>query len=279
MVDENTDNSVKMTSISTELNTEMNKKIEDIKNSNNGKYREVVINDNRSSWKNVVIIYAVKTSGGDSKKEVISIDESKKSEIRKIFFDMNKIDSNISDNKLIININAVSIETIEKQYNFNEEQIKLVKELSDSKYDRYFEGFNYDSPIFSDGYWTWPNSCKHISSPYGMRWGKLHDGLDIACPINSTIFAAADGVVVESSFTSTNGNYVIIQHNSYYTIYGHLNKRLVNVGDKVKGGDKIGLEGQTGFATGPHVHFGIWKGYPYRAGSTSINPATYFNLS
>ena len=279
MVDENTDNSVKMTSISTELNNEMNKKIEDIKNSNTGKYSEVVINDNRSSWKNVVIIYAVKTSGGDSKKEVISIDESKKSEIRKIFFDMNKIDSNISDNKLIININAVSIETIEKQYNFNEEQIKLVKELSDSKYDRYFEGFNYDSPIFSDGYWTWPNSCKHISSPYGMRWGKLHDGLDIACPINSTIFSAADGVVVESSFTSTNGNYVIIQHNSYYTIYGHLNKRLVNVGDKVKGGDKIGLEGQTGFATGPHVHFGIWKGYPYRAGSTSINPATYFNLS
>ena len=171
------------------------------------------------------------------------------------------------------------MEAIEKQYNFNEEQIKLVKELSDSKYDRYFEGFNYDSPIFSDGYWTWPNSCKHISSPYGMRWGKLHDGLDIACPINSTIFAAADGVVVESSFTSTNGNYVIIQHNSYYTIYGHLNKRLVNVGDKVKGGDKIGLEGQTGFATGPHVHFGIWKGYPYRAGSNSINPATYFNLS
>jgi len=167
----------------------------------------------------------------------------------------------------------------EEQYNFNEEQIKLVKELSDSKYDRYFEGFNYDSPIFSDGYWTWPNSCKHISSPYGMRWGKLHDGLDIACPINSSIFAAADGVVVESSFTSTNGNYVIIQHNSYYTIYGHLNKRLVNVGDKVKGGEKIGLEGQTGFATGPHVHFGIWKGYPYRAGSTSINPATYFNLS
>ena len=129
MVDENTDNSVKMTSISTELNNEMNKKIEDIKNSNTGKYSEVVINDNRSSWKNVVIIYAVKTSGGDSKKEVISIDESKKSEIRKIFFDMNKIDSNISDNKLIININAVSIETIEKQYNFNEEQIKLVKEL------------------------------------------------------------------------------------------------------------------------------------------------------
>ena len=95
MVDENTDNSVKMTSISTELNNEMNKKIEDIKNSNTGKYSEVVINDNRSSWKNVVIIYAVKTSGGDSKKDVISIDESKKSEIRKIFFDMNKIDSKI----------------------------------------------------------------------------------------------------------------------------------------------------------------------------------------
>ena len=114
MVDENTDNSTKLATISTDLNNEMNKKIEEIKNNNNGKYSEVVINDNRASWKNVVIIYAVKTSGGDSKTEVISIDESKRSEIKKIFFDMNKIDSNISDNKLIININAVSIETIEK---------------------------------------------------------------------------------------------------------------------------------------------------------------------
>ena len=280
MVDENTDNSTKLATISTDLNNEMNQKIEEIKNSNNGKYSEIVINDNRASWKNVVIIYAVKTSGGNSKTEVISIDESKKSEIKKIFFDMNKIDSNITDNKLIININAVSIEAIEKQYNFNEEQVKLVKELSDSKYDRYFEGFNYDSPIFSDGYWTWPNSCKHISSPYGMRWGKLHDGLDIACPINSTIFAAADGTVVINSTKWDNGNYLYVDHgNGYYTVYAHLNSTLVKVGDKVKSGQPIAKEGSTGYSTGPHLHFSIWKGYPYRSGSTSINPATYFNFS
>ena len=67
--------------------------------------------------------------------------------------------------------------------------------------------------------------------------------------------------------------------NVYYTVYAHLNSTLVKVGDKVKSGQPIAKEGSTGYSTGPHLHFSIWKGYPYRSGSTSINPATYFNFS
>ena len=69
------------------------------------------------------------------------------------------------------------------------------------------------------------------------------------------------------------GHYIIINHNNgYYTNYGHLSARLVKKGDIVSIGQQIGKMGATGFAFGTHLHFGVWKGYPY-VGGKSINPA------
>ena len=124
------------------------------------------------------------------------------------------------------------------------------------------------------GTWAWPTKTPYvITSPYAWRWGKFHDGIDISgTGHGSPIYAANDGVVVAAGYTSYNGNYVIINHNNgYYTNYGHMSAILVSKGDIVSIGQQIGKMGATGYAFGTHLHFGLWKGYPY-VGGTSLNP-------
>jgi murein DD-endopeptidase MepM/ murein hydrolase activator NlpD len=89
---------------------------------------------------------------------------------------------------------------------------------------------------------------------------KAHLGTDYAAPHGTPIVAVGDGTVSASSFTSGNGNYVKIRHNSTYeTQYLHMSKRAVKAGDRVQQGDVIGYVGSTGLATGPHVCFRFWK--------------------
>lgn len=124
----------------------------------------------------------------------------------------------------------------------------------------------------TDGDWGYPTLVPfHISSRFGYRWGKLHAGLDITgTGEGSPIFAIADGVVTQvvpyckSCLRWTNGNYVVIKHyNGYYSAYLHLRGFNCQVGQEVRKGDVIGYMGQTGFATGTHLHLGLFKVEPY----------------
>lgn len=128
----------------------------------------------------------------------------------------------------------------------------------------------YGVPVPTKGQWGWPATCANITSPFGWRWGTLHDGTDIAgCGYGSNIFAAQAGTVVQSSVKQDNGQFITIDHhNGYYTMYAHLCNgcRYVKVGDNVEKGQVIGGMGMTGAASGIHVHFAIWYGYPYRGG-------------
>jgi len=121
-------------------------------------------------------------------------------------------------------------------------------------------------PRPSNGYFGWPASCSSVSSPFGYRWGVLHDGTDIAgCGYGSPIYAAAEGRVVQSGYKYDNGQFITIQHpNGYYSMYAHLCNgcRYVSEGQTVYKGQVIGGMGRTGAATGVHLHFSIWSGYP-----------------
>ena len=130
-----------------------------------------------------------------------------------------------------------------------------------------------------EGYWLWPTRTPYyISSPYAYRWGTLHDGMDIAgAGYGSPIYASNNGIVVASTYKYDNGQYIVINHNNgYYTMYAHLAERYVSVGQEVSIGDTIGTMGQTGAATGVHLHFSLWRGYPYSRGSSSMNPMSLF---
>ena len=134
-------------------------------------------------------------------------------------------------------------------------------------------------PRPSNGYFGWPASCSSVSSPFGYRWGVLHDGTDIAgCGYGSAIYAAAEGVVVQSAYKYDNGQFITIQHpNGYYSMYAHLCNgcRYANVGQYVQKGQVIGGMGRTGAATGVHLHFSIWTGYPYRGGR-AVNAMQFY---
>jgi len=132
--------------------------------------------------------------------------------------------------------------------------------------------------IGNPGVWYWPTNKPYIiTSPFGWRWGKMHEGVDISgTGHGSPIYAANNGTIEVAGYNSTNGNYIYINHNNgYYTIYAHLSTILVKQGQAVSMGTKIGTMGSTGFSTGPHLHFSIYKGYPYRGG-VAINPLRFY---
>lgn len=115
----------------------------------------------------------------------------------------------------------------------------------------------------------WPTAGR-ISSPFGPRWGKMHNGLDIAVPTGTPIKAAGDGRVTFAGWNGGYGILVIVDHgNGVETRYGHNSRLNVKVGQKVQRGDVLALSGNTGNSTGPHCHFEI------RYRGTPVNPQTY----
>lgn len=108
-----------------------------------------------------------------------------------------------------------------------------------------------------------------VASPFGVRIHPLthvkshHNGVDFAVPVGTQLVAADAGKVIESRLSTAPGggygNYITIQHSGYRTRVAHLSKRTVKVGQKVEKGENIGLSGNTGASTGPHVHFEVIK--------------------
>ncbi|MBN2442166.1 MAG: M23 family metallopeptidase [Spirochaetales bacterium] len=105
-----------------------------------------------------------------------------------------------------------------------------------------------------------------LSSRYGWRIHPIskkrsfHNGIDIMGPLGSTIKASMDGKILKTGFNNIYGKYVIIRHdNGFQTFYGHLSKITSEKGDAVLQGNKIGEMGTTGYSTGSHVHFCIYK--------------------
>lgn len=123
-----------------------------------------------------------------------------------------------------------------------------------------------------------------VSSGYGSRWGTFHAGLDFACAVGTPIYAAADGVVVQGKdraqgSVSGFGSWIWIdcqKSAGVDLIYGHVHHPgiLVKAGDRVTAGQQIGVSGNEGQTTGPHLHFEVW-GPPGRTGGQHRDPAAW----
>ena len=109
-----------------------------------------------------------------------------------------------------------------------------------------------------------------ITSPFGMRWGRLHPGIDIGAATGTPLKAAASGRVIVAAYSGGYGNLVVIDHgNGLATAYAHQSQIAVSVGQQVSQGQVIGYVGSTGFSTGPHLHFEV------RVNGSPVDPMGY----
>ena len=158
------------------------------------------------------------------------------------------------------NIEAVVFEHGEEPFYAFEYEVKESDQKENSYYDekaKSLQSFFLKAPL----------NFSRISSrfsrrrfhPVQKRW-KAHRGTDYAAPRGTPIWSTANGTVIKTGYTSGNGNYVKIKHNSTFsTQYLHMSKILVKSGQQVKQGQVIGKVGSTGLATGPHVCYRFWK--------------------
>ena len=146
----------------------------------------------------------------------------------------------------------------------NEEIAALEKAVAEEK--ARLEAENAQARVYNGGMFTWPcPGYTRISDDYGMRpvhpiYGieKMHNGIDLAAPGGTAILAAYDGDVVAAAYSSSMGNYIMINHGSgLYTIYMHCSALYVSKGQTVTKGQNIAAVGSTGNSTGNHLHFSV----------------------
>ena len=129
----------------------------------------------------------------------------------------------------------------------------------------------------SDATWLTPVSGYTITSAFGMRihpvygYQLMHNGIDMACPQGTPIYATRAGTVTMASYQAGGaGYYVSINHgDGFSSIYMHMTHYVVSAGQSVSAGQLIGYVGNTGVSTGPHLHFGI------SYAGTYVNPLAY----
>ena len=123
-----------------------------------------------------------------------------------------------------------------------------------------------------------PLESASLTSGYGMRTHPVlggrrsHNGVDLAAPTGTPVYATADGVVSRANWFSSYGKFISIEHGAdMQTRFAHLSRIAVSAGERVKKGDLIGYVGSTGRSTGPHLH------YEVRVAGKSVDPTPYMN--
>lgn len=147
-------------------------------------------------------------------------------------------------------------------YNFNPKDFKDTVYVK--LYDTFF-GTDYKMPLDET----------RITSEFGFRRYRWHHGTDLKLTVGTPIYSVFDGIVRIRSYDRTGyGYYVVVRHkNGLETLYGHMSRITVDVGQEVKAGDILGLGGNTGRSTGPHLHFEV------RYQGLSINPTQIFDFN
>ncbi len=109
-----------------------------------------------------------------------------------------------------------------------------------------------------------------ITSSFGLRWGRMHEGIDIGVGFGTPIRAAAAGTVIHAGWLGGYGNLVVVDHGGgLSTAYGHQQEIYVSSGQQVDQGTVLGEVGSTGNSTGPHLHFEV------RVNGSAVDPLGY----
>lgn len=176
------------------------------------------------------------------------------------------------------------IEQLERMENRDDEDEEKLENLKFA-YELYLIFIEEESRVFygASGLMT-PTRFIALTSPFGMRYHpvlnewRMHRGVDLGAPMNTPIYASADGVVTYTGYQANGaGNYVTIDHTGesegYRTRYFHMTRYIVSVGQEVEQGELIGYVGNTGIGTGAHLHFEVWLD------GVNVDPELYVDFS
>jgi murein DD-endopeptidase MepM/ murein hydrolase activator NlpD len=122
--------------------------------------------------------------------------------------------------------------------------------------------------LTGSGQFAWPVNGP-ITSGFGPRWGRMHEGIDIGVGAGTPIAASAPGTVIVAGWSGGYGNLVVVSHGSISTAYAHQSRIVVSVGQRVERGTVLGAVGCTGHCFGAHLHFEV------RVGGVPQNPVNY----
>lgn len=183
-----------------------------------------------------------------------------------------------------------TIDSLSKEFNVPKEKIEasnIGRKLGPGEWvfiplkggllNKEFDSHPFDPKTYlKSGEFLWPvPSSNSISSGFGQRWGRAHEGIDIPARVGSHIVAAAEGIVVYSgSEIGGYGNITVIAHkNGFFSVYAHAKSNFTQPGQRVYRGQVISQIGMTGRTTGPHLHFEI------RKNGEAIDPANFLAIN
>lgn len=194
------------------------------------------------------VLEETKTAQEKEEQSLNELIEAKEEEIERVSQDINNKEAAIAEYEAEIADQNATIKALEEAV--AEEKRRLAAENG-----RKYDGGKFTNPC---------PSVIRISDDYGNRMHptlkiqKFHNGIDMAAPGGSPILAAYDGTVVAATYSSSMGNYIMLDHgDGLYTLYMHASALYVSKGQEVSKGAKIAAVGSTGRSTGNHLHFGV----------------------
>lgn len=177
-----------------------------------------------------------------------------------------------SDLKAARGVRARAVARIRSARHHDEDHLHALEEKQEKIQARLagYSGTVSGGPIRQgSGNFIWPTNGA-VTSGFGQRWGRMHEGVDIAAPEGTPIRAAAAGTVVMMGPSGGYGNYTCVQHSgSISTCYAHQSRFATSSGARVSQGQLIGFVGNTGNSTGAHLHFEV------RVGGAAVDPLGY----
>ena len=209
--------------------------------------------------------------------------ERVKKEREDAIIELEKSKQELSERKSELDEQIEEASQLIKEYEASIDKMETdVKEIEaeDAKVDKEIKAAQEaGSKVVGEGSFIWPSEdSRYVTSKFGARSAPTagastnHKGIDIGASKGTNILAAKSGTVRTSSYSSSYGNYVVINHgDGTTTTYAHMSQRLVSVGEVVKQGQVIGLVGSTGVSTGPHIHFEI------TVNGARVDPLQYFS--
>ncbi len=204
------------------------------------------------------------------KEELLQKKDELEAQIQEAYEIIAQLEADIEEYKRAYEENEAAEAALQAELSKLEEELRKQEEAAKQQYG--------NSSIVSTGSLIWPApSCGYVTSPYGWRvhpifgYDKFHYGVDIPAYAGANILASDSGTVAVATYSSSYGNYVMINHGGgVHTLYAHMSTLLVSAGQSVSQGQVIGYCGSTGWSTGPHLH------YEVRRNGSTVDPLQYF---